>query len=114
MTGVPDLAAWLRGQIEDTRGYAQENAARRPITPMRSHEMRELAARCEAELAILDEHAPTDWTVYGDRCCRRCKYDDDEPERDEMHHWAVFPCRTVRLLGSGYRGRPGYREEWAP
>jgi hypothetical protein len=23
-------------------------------------------------------------------------------------------CRTVRLLASGYKHRPGYQEEWKP
>ena len=43
--------------------YARQNAARRPINPMRSHEMRDLIAGCEAELAILDEYEARDKNV---------------------------------------------------
>jgi Family of unknown function (DUF6221) len=57
-------------------------------------------ADCEAKLAVLDEHDTRDWQV-GDRS-HDCQ-------------WRSWPCRTVRLLGYGYRFRPGYREaEWKP
>ena len=72
-------------------------------------------ARCEAELAILDEHKPTDWTAYGDHMCRRCHRPREEAREDEEQcEWLTWPCRTARLLGSGYRHRPGYLEEWKP
>jgi hypothetical protein len=74
-------------------------------------------ARCEAELAILDEHASD-----GDRIdpeCVGCAA--RHPASCECgwqsaggQHWrtaAPYPCRTVRLLASGYKHRPGYREE---
>jgi hypothetical protein len=68
-------------------------------------------ARCEAELAILDEHATE---IYRDESgivgyhaywCQTCHIPRDQPGRD----W----CRTVRLLAAGYRHWPGYRDEWA-
>ena len=34
----------------------------------------------------------------------------DRPRDQPAKTW----CRTIRLLGSGYRHRPGYRQEWAP
>jgi hypothetical protein len=92
-------------------------------------------ARCEAELAILDEHAcvpdyppesiaehrargwPEDRLkamaemVYCDRCHTPV---DDAREDESQCLGVIYPCRTVRLLASGYRHRPGYREEWAP
>ncbi len=92
-------------------------------------------ARCEAELAILDEHAPVadyppesiaehrarGWQefqltmmaemVYCDRCHTAV---DDAREDEEQCAGVIYPCKTVRLLASGYRHWPGYREEWKP
>lgn len=94
--------------------YAEGGHDADQATLIAANDPQDTIARCEAELAILDEHRPTDYLCYGDRLCRRCQWGDDEPERDELHHGVVYPCRTVRLLGSGYRARPGYREEWKP
>jgi hypothetical protein len=77
-----------------------------------ANDPRDVIARCEAELAILGEHAPADFSAYGERLCRRCRWDDDEPGRDDdAHHWVIYPCRTIRLLAGGYKHRAGYREE---
>lgn len=83
-------------------------------------------ARCKTELALLDEHRlviadrgngahpvyrvvnenPDTAAVEnaGRSCdvdCRACR----------VH----YPCRTIRLIGRGYRHWPGYREaEWKP
>jgi hypothetical protein len=70
-------------------------------------------ARCEAELAILDEHRP-ELIDYRDgdgieRASRECIACEQSGTPDN------YPCRTVRLLASGYKYRPGYREEdWEP
>jgi hypothetical protein len=56
-------------------------------------------ARCEAELAILDEHAPSEAAPDTCRCCKGSM---------------AVPCPTIRRLGSGYRHRPGYLEDWRP
>ena len=71
---------------------------------MEANDPRDTIARCEAELAILDEHGGAPGIDPGEVCCVRC---GDYPQ--EPH-----PCRTVRLLASGYRHRPGYQEAWAP
>jgi Family of unknown function (DUF6221) len=71
--------------------------------------LREVAAR----RAILAEHAATDWTAYGDRMCRRCVLDDDEPH-DEPYHWLPFPCPTLRALAAAYSDHPDYDPAWAP
>lgn len=67
-------------------------------------------ARCEAELAILDEHAPVK-AGHGPKkdhlCCSACV-----SVSDDAYLAIRSPCRTVRLLASGYKHRPGYREEW--
>jgi len=65
-------------------------------------------ARCEAELAILDEHGPefTDY-IDGDGIERgtwECSMCEPGGTPDN------YPCKTVRLLASGYRHRPGYEE----
>lgn len=90
-------------------------------------------ARCEAELAILDEHGPLpDCTpemiakyrtagfpeahiaameamVY----CARCHVPVDGACEDEDQCAPVdYPCKTVTLLASGYRHRPGWAAHW--
>jgi hypothetical protein len=78
---------------------------------MEANDPRDTIARCEAELAILDEHAPSQGyhQPEGDltMICVMCA--------DDQMYGYPYPCKTVRLLGSGYTSRPGYRgEEWAP
>jgi Family of unknown function (DUF6221) len=64
--------------------------------------------RCEAELAILDEHPPHPGTDPP-----RCETCLDSrllsPEYWEANPW---PCKTVRLVASAYRHRLGYAEHW--
>lgn len=66
----------------------------------------------EAKLAVLDEHAP----VHGyDPYCPVCAVCGDAGRVGDEVAVVPHPCRTVRLLGQGYRSRPGYREEdWPP
>ena len=101
-----------------------------------ANDPRSVIARCEADLAILDEHARlpafpvetlTAWRAAGipeERIvkasavasCARCHTPVDDAREDEDQCLSVaYPCRTVRLLGYGYRFRPGYREgSWNP
>ena len=84
---------------------------------MEANDPRDTIARCEAELAILEEHA-SDGDGRWPQCVR-CA--DTHPARCECgrlagEHWRgaySYPCTTVRLLGSAYKHQPGYREEWA-
>ena len=67
-------------------------------------------ARCEAELAILVEHAP-EWADYMagariERTSLHCKTCEPPGTPDN------YPCCTVRLLLSAYRYRSGYGERW--
>lgn len=98
MSTDDDCVAWLRQLLEHHRQVAGSDDAG------------EQAARCEAELAILDEHAPQRGYDQPDGdltpICVRCA-------DDRMYGYA-YPCRTVRLLLSGYRHWPGYQAEWAP
>ena len=96
MTAVPDLAAWLReGHLEFLKAARELDIEGEAI------------ARCEAELAILDLHKPIDVPGMAWRGCATCK--------DPVTRWPkTHPCRTVRLLGSGYKHRDGYLGEWKP
>jgi hypothetical protein len=80
---------------------------------MEANDPRDTIARCEFELAVLDEHAIVRVGYKDSRgidrlscecaTCGLCGPPDS------------YPCQTVRLLGCGYRFRPGYREaEWKP
>lgn len=120
-----DMLTWLRAQIEVRLAKAQ--AATQGVwmddgSIWVGHHMNEIVewvtcdedlahimanqpsdavARCEAELAILDLHAPRvpeDYERWGTSDCRACH--------------DLTPCRTVRLLAYGYRNHPDYSEEW--
>jgi Family of unknown function (DUF6221) len=90
----------------------------------------DVIARCEAELAILDEHR----LVVADRGLpeqgqsRGTGYrviwgnPTETQIQDAPMMWRnldcaacrrMFPCRTVRLLADGYRHRPGYPAAFA-
>ena len=127
---VDDFTAWLRQRIQ-----ARLALARGTIEPgnnwhstwamgdsaitrlMEANDPRDTIARCEAELAILEEHASEGDGRWPE--CVRCA--DTHPARCECgrlagEHWRgaySYPCATVRLLGSAYKHQPGYREEWA-
>jgi Family of unknown function (DUF6221) len=72
-------------------------------------------ARCEAELAILDQHEPVipvsleqearEWQE-----CRECGPNNNYPEIYAVpgKGEAFYPCQTVRLLAGGYKHRPGF------
>jgi hypothetical protein len=79
-----------------------------------ANDPRDTIARCEAELAVLDEHTPYVTTEpFNGRRCVRCASDKAYPSGVAIME--AFPCRTVRLIGYAYRFRPGYREaEWKP
>ena len=68
-------------------------------------------AGVEADRAILAEHrrcGPVDYSFSGSRrlpWCGRCSDAEDGP--------MYWPCRTVLLVASRYRHRPGWREEWS-
>ncbi len=68
---------------------------------MEANDPQDTIARCEAELGILDEHGP--YETGGENYCSAC---GDVPQ-------IAFPCRTVRLLASGYKSRPGFPAAFA-
>ena len=82
-----------------------------------ANDPRDTIARCEAELAILDEHDESDtpeelrhghWEGHGS---------NERWIRDEPNDCPVCreesPCRTVRLLAGGYKYRPGFPAAFA-
>jgi len=80
---------------------------------MEANDPLDTIARCEAELAILDEHAPDCVGEFGETVparCQRCIADRDP--YPELWKGDSYPCRTVSLLASGYRHQPGYAEAW--
>jgi hypothetical protein len=62
---------------------------------MEANDPRDTIARCEAELAILD--------LYEQQAAK------DNNAMEEDRTWLL--ARVVRLLATGYKHRPGYREE---
>lgn len=73
-------------------------------------------ARCESELLLLDTHKPISGARYISRS-------EDEPrdvcevccsQSDWGVAYGVYPCLTIRIVASGYRHFPGWREDWAP
>lgn len=86
---------------------ALAEAGRRQFEHIIRHDPRDTIARCEAELAILDDHSR-----QANGACRTCiTQRNDYPEE-----WVsvAYPCPVARLLCSAYRHQSGYREEWKP
>lgn len=133
---TPDLAemlTWLRQQIESDRANAQDQhrtptsgcckkVLHRGYYPCDCGLPDDTIARCEAELAIIDEHALMHRMIgYLDEereeayeeleVCARCV-----PKHSHYRSRAdvpAGPCRTIRHLAYGYRHRPGWKEGWA-
>ncbi len=99
------LVSWERENNEPEEDRVREsdlptaivNDGRREADHIRRQDPRNTVARCEAELAILDEHADG-WQI-------------GDPLRDCQ--WEAWPCHTLRLLASGYKHREGYAQHWA-
>lgn len=73
---------------------------------MEANDPQDTIARCEAELAILDAH---------DKAEHYCPLPVLPSVHGQLWTPAEGPCWTLRLLASGYKCWPGYREEdWKP
>ena len=80
----------------------------------------DVIARCEAELAILDQHQPVsvaegEFVVKRWQECQECG-----PNNDLSGVYAVpgegesfWPCQTLRVLLGAYKHQPGFKAEWA-
>lgn len=113
MASDDGLVAWLRAVIEGDRDDAAHRLRLSRMSAAHRALLMEKAARANAELAILVEHHGED-TAGGQVICHRCSdRNSDHPDIQDLWVAIAAPCRTVRLLGYGYRHRPGYREEWA-
>jgi hypothetical protein len=111
----------LVGQtVAFTRHWADANGGH-----IAANDPQDAVARCEAELAILDEHyilrngdmneAYEQFSIISppfpprDCGCVTCHY----ASQGGVNGYGI--CRTVKFLASAYRHRPGYREEdWKP
>lgn len=112
-----EFATWLRKQIvDDLRKWRALEAAYLPDVEREGEvlwqEARERADGFEAQLAILSEHESYQCSNPEGLRCDRCASNQAYPSGAAIHE--AYPCRTIRLLGSGYKHRPGYREEWRP
>ena len=99
---------------------------RREFEHIIRHDPRNAVADCEAKLSILAEHR----LVIADRgegAHPAYRIVNENPDagavEDSRRIWDAdcracrvhYPCRTVRLMASGYRNRANYREaEWKP
>ena len=141
MSSEDEALAWLRAQINARTGVARQAIARGAIPAWReliggvpadgpwplayaaltglveANGPQDTLARCETELAILDEHRLslglrhplTDSRVA---ICAACRV--PEMLRGEWRGVeTLYPCKTVRLLASGYRHREGWAEHWS-
>lgn len=104
MTRMDELLAWLR-RVLDEDEQTLRGAASDVEAPVMGSLGGWLLADIEAKRAILAEHT----AAVGPACPTCAVYiggSDVAPVK--------APCRTVRLLASAYRARPGIREEWRP
>lgn len=86
-----------------------------------ANDPRDVIARCEAELAILDQHQPVsvaegEFVVKRWQECQECG-----PNNDLSGVYAVpgegesfWPCQTLRILVGAYKHQPGFKAEWLP
>jgi hypothetical protein len=128
------LHSWDRENNEPEEDRVREsdlpvvivNDGRREADHIRRQDPRNTVARCEAELAILDEHYIL-WSA-GSGISNPEQYDEFSvvpvggANQDHgcvcCHYYGMGGvkgygvCRTVRLLAGGYRHRDGYAELW--
>jgi hypothetical protein len=87
-----------------------------------ANDPRDVIARCEAELAILDLYEQTAVLVTAPPAVTAAQWPGAGPQpgmisaldyQDARRELAVLGP-VIRMLAYGYRHRDGYREEWAP
>jgi hypothetical protein len=135
MSADLEMVSWLRKTTETVKARAEAQVLRTwpSVEAAGKHygsldsgvlEALERIARCEADLAILDEHyiltkddRSEEWeelSIYNigsadkDHGCVACHY----YTQGAVKGYGV--CRTVRFLAAGYRYRDGYQASWAP
>jgi hypothetical protein len=114
------------GLIVDERGevvtYDEGSPTDEQTAHITDNDPRDTIARCEADLAILDEHAAVpDHGRFSDNppglCDDHCGCEDRDQVCRSCRNYAgdprEAPCRTVVLLASGYRHWSGYKPGWA-
>jgi hypothetical protein len=130
VTGVDELIAWLRHQLDKDERDAPDIHERNCAVDQYKGFYDEcdcgwpkrVLAEIEAKRRILDLHSPqaTGYVdgVYmhgetgelqcehcAEQCHSRSGLGCEQPD-------APWPCPTVRLVAQPYAGQPGWREEW--
>lgn len=121
-----DIAAFIRARLDDTASIASDvhhDDCEMFWERHWSHDGDIVECNCnysarvlrgvEAKRRIVEEHVPADYTVYGDSVCRRCVWDVDEPGKDPLHHWVIYPCLTLRALATEWSDHLAYETGWA-
>lgn len=100
------------GDLWDDEGSTSLQAPLAAVVHIAGQDPAVVLAGVEADRAIIAEHESRgpineQWSWSREYpWCVRCS-DADEGPTD-------WPCRTILLVASRYRHRPGYREEWKP
>lgn len=132
MSDLDAMIAWVRGQIEADKAAAEkaygmswiaddviedgavwilsEDMHLGQIEPASAshvarHDPRDVIARCDSDLAIIDAHSRTP---------HRCPLPVVTSADGQLWAEDEGPCYTLRLLAQGYQHRDGYRAEWRP
>lgn len=109
-----DLEIWLRATIEGDKALAEAVKDPAEISMgaefvdncgsdeaaehIRRHDIPDTVARCEAELALLDDYAEA----------RTYYYEHTSAPAGELHGLHT----AINRVASGYRHRPGFKPEW--
>ena len=121
-----DVAAFLAARLDEDEAAAKaatqphswhplddsDSPYGRDQVHIARHDPAQVLREVAAKRAIAAEHGPAGFMAYGDHLCQRCAWQDDEPGRDDLHHWTIWPCLTLRALAAAWNDHPDYRQEW--
>jgi hypothetical protein len=109
MTGMDDLATWLRAQLDDDDRVAQQMIAEPAGFYIE-------AETVDVNIMTVGAHVYR-WTpkrALDEAHAKRRILDALEPEAMGNSLDARFHAHLIRLLALPYADREGYREEWRP
>jgi hypothetical protein len=123
-TQTVDLASWLTAIWDEEERWAREAATEHAIdhdhlgwasidwNGIENERLGQLCApmyalaRIAADRKILELHG----VAWNAEVCTVCHHPHEDGETLDNDAW---PCATVRLLASPYKGREGWQEAWA-
>jgi len=112
-TQTVDLAAWLTAIWDEEERLASEWQSKLDAgVAIPSHMLggvvnpASVLARIAADRRILELHG----VAWNAEVCTVCHHPHEDGETLDNDAW---PCATVRLLASPYKGREGWQEAWA-